>query len=50
MQLVLGHLKSEGNVDAVMDHIAGFEDRQNAVAKPFYDDLEQRYEFGPGAE
>jgi 2-methylisocitrate lyase-like PEP mutase family enzyme len=43
MQLVLGHLKTEGSVDAVMDHIAGFDERQRAVAKPFYDALEQKY-------
>jgi hypothetical protein len=30
-----------------MDQIAGFEQRQRAVAKPFYDTLEQKYATGP---
>ena len=47
MQTVLGSLKAQGSLDAVMDQIAGFEERQRAVAKPFYDALEQKYATDP---
>ena len=43
MQTVLGSLKENGSLDAVMGQIAGFEERQRAVAKPLYDALEQKY-------
>ncbi|MCZ6849636.1 MAG: isocitrate lyase/PEP mutase family protein [Alphaproteobacteria bacterium] len=47
MQTVLGSLKENGSLDAVMGQIAGFEERQRAVAKPLYDALEQKYATDP---
>lgn len=40
---VLGSLKATGSLDAVHDRLASFEERQQAVAKPFWDALEQRF-------
>lgn len=47
MQTVLGSLKENGSLDAVMGQIAGFEERQRAVGKPLYDALEQKYATDP---
>ncbi len=43
MEKVLRSLKENGSLEEVMDQIAGFEERQRAVAKPLYDALEQKY-------
>ena len=40
---VLGSLKREGSLASVADRLAGFDVRQRTVAKPKYDELEQRY-------
>src|ERR1700760_1280990 len=40
---VLVALKQEGSLASVADRLAGFEIRQQAVAKPTYDELERRY-------
>lgn len=40
---VLGSLKATGSLDAVHDRLASFEERQQAVAKPSWDALEQRF-------
>jgi 2-methylisocitrate lyase-like PEP mutase family enzyme len=40
---VLMSLKRDGSLAAVADHLAGFDMRQRTVAKPKYDELEQRY-------
>jgi len=40
---VLVSLKREGSLAAVADRLAGFDIRQQAVAKPKYDALERRY-------
>jgi 2-methylisocitrate lyase-like PEP mutase family enzyme len=42
-QKVLGALARDGSLDAVGDLLAGFEERQRAVAKPFFDALEAKY-------
>jgi 2-methylisocitrate lyase-like PEP mutase family enzyme len=42
-QDVLGALKRDGSLAAVADRLAGFEERQRAVAKPRYDALEAKY-------
>lgn len=40
---VLGALRRDGDLDAVTDRLASFEERQRIVAKGFYDALEDRY-------
>jgi len=40
---VLGSLKHNGSLDEVRDHLASFEERQRAVRKDVFDDLEARY-------
>ena len=40
---VLGQLKQDGNLEGVAHRLAGFEERQAAVAKPLWDRLEARY-------
>jgi len=40
---VMAALKRDGSLAQVADRLAGFEERQEAVDKPRYDDLEQRY-------
>ena len=40
---VLVSLKNEGSLAAVADRLAGFDIRQQTVAKPKYDELERRY-------
>jgi hypothetical protein len=52
---VLVSLKREGSLAAVVDRLAGFDIRQQTVAKPKYDALERRYSAiqpgnRPGAE
>lgn len=42
-QDVLAALKRDGSLVNVADRIAGFEERQRAVAKPHWDALEKRY-------
>jgi 2-methylisocitrate lyase-like PEP mutase family enzyme len=42
-QVVLAALKRDGSLHAVADQLAGFKERQQAVAKDAYDALEQRY-------
>jgi 2-methylisocitrate lyase-like PEP mutase family enzyme len=42
-QKVLGALARDGSLDAVGDLLAGFEERQRAVGKPFFDALEAKY-------
>lgn len=36
-------LRRDGTTSAVLDEIASWEDRQAAVGKPYYDELERRY-------
>lgn len=43
MNEVLGSLRREGGLDAVMDRLADFEERQRVVNKEAHDALEQRY-------
>jgi len=40
---VLGSLKRNGSLDEVRERLASFEERQRAVAKDRYDELEARY-------
>ena len=40
---VLGSLKKTGSLEAVSDRLAGFEERQRAVKKAWWDALEERY-------
>jgi 2-methylisocitrate lyase-like PEP mutase family enzyme len=40
---VMAALKRDGSLAQVADRLAGFEERQEAVDKPRYDELEQRY-------
>ena len=40
---VLGSLKDNGSLEQVKDRLSSFEERQKAVRKGFWDDLEQRY-------
>ena len=40
---VLAALKREGSLASVADRLAGFDIRQQTVAKPKYDELERRY-------
>jgi 2-methylisocitrate lyase-like PEP mutase family enzyme len=42
-QVVLAALKRDGSLNAVADQLAGFKERQQAVAKDSYDALEKRY-------
>ncbi len=43
MAEVLGTLHRDGDLEAVTDRLADFEERQRLVAKGFYDALERRY-------
>jgi 2-methylisocitrate lyase-like PEP mutase family enzyme len=43
---VLMALKQDGSLASVADRLAGFEVRQQTVAKPKYDELERRYRGG----
>lgn len=40
---VLSCLRETGSLDAVADRLAGFEERQRAVAKPMWDALDEKY-------
>jgi 2-methylisocitrate lyase-like PEP mutase family enzyme len=40
---VMAALRRDGSLAQVADRLAGFEERQQAVDKPRYDELEQRY-------
>jgi len=40
---VLGSLKRHGSLDQVRERLASFEERQSAVRKDVFDDLEARY-------
>jgi len=40
---VMAALRRDGSLAQVADRLAGFEERQQAVAKADYDALEQRY-------
>ena len=40
---VLTRLRDEGSTTSVLDQIATWQDRQNAVGKPYFDALEERY-------
>ena len=40
---VMAALRRDGSLAQVADRLAGFEQRQQAVGKPHYDALEQRY-------
>jgi 2-methylisocitrate lyase-like PEP mutase family enzyme len=40
---VMAALRRDGSLNEVADRLAGFEERQQAVDKPRYDELEQRY-------
>jgi 2-methylisocitrate lyase-like PEP mutase family enzyme len=43
MQRVLGHIKTTGSIDGMQNDVAGFNERQRLVNKPYYDALEQKY-------
>ncbi len=43
MQKVLGHLHERGSLEGVTPFLAGFEERQRLVSKPYYDALEKKY-------
>lgn len=43
MQLVLGELKTSGNLDAVADKLVDFSERQRLVSKDKFDELETRF-------
>jgi hypothetical protein len=43
MSEVLGALKADGDVSAVIDRLADFDERQRLVDKQSYDRLEDRY-------
>jgi 2-methylisocitrate lyase-like PEP mutase family enzyme len=43
MQKVLGHLHERGSLDGVLPFLAGFDERQRLVSKPYYDSLEKKY-------
>jgi 2-methylisocitrate lyase-like PEP mutase family enzyme len=43
MQVVLGHLKDTGSTDGVLDQMVGWEQRQELVGKPLFDELSDRY-------
>jgi 2,3-dimethylmalate lyase len=43
MQVVLEHLRDTGSTLGVLDHMLGWEQRQQLVGKPFYDELSDRY-------
>jgi 2-methylisocitrate lyase-like PEP mutase family enzyme len=43
---VLTSLRDTGSLEAVADRLAGFEERQRAVAKPAWDALEAKYKGG----
>ena len=45
MSEVLGVLKVQGDVSAVIDRLADFEERQRLVDKESYDAAEARYRF-----
>jgi 2-methylisocitrate lyase-like PEP mutase family enzyme len=45
-QEVLGVLKAEGSLKSCADRLASFEERQRAVAKPLWDEREERYADG----
>lgn len=40
---VLTHLRDEGSTSACIDLMATWQERQNAVGKPYFDELEERY-------
>lgn len=42
---VLGSLKETGSLDAVAHRLSSFEERQKAVKKDVWDDMEMRYQF-----
>lgn len=42
---VLAALRDKGSLDDVADRLAGFEERQQSVSKPFWDSLEARYKL-----
>jgi 2-methylisocitrate lyase-like PEP mutase family enzyme len=42
---VLGALRDTGSLDSVADKLAGFDERQRSVAKPYWDALEARYKL-----
>ncbi|MGO9537945.1 MAG: carboxyvinyl-carboxyphosphonate phosphorylmutase, partial [Limisphaerales bacterium] len=41
---VLGALGKDGSLTSVAEHLATFEERQKAVAKDVWDELESRYQ------
>ena len=49
MAEVLGHLARAGDLEAVRDRLAGFDERQRIVAKHVFDALERRYAGGGDA-
>jgi 2-methylisocitrate lyase-like PEP mutase family enzyme len=43
MQLVLEHLKRTGSTEGALEHMIGWDERQELVGKPFFDQLSERY-------
>ncbi len=50
MQVVLEQLRDTGSTLGVLDHMLGWEQRQQLVGKPFYDELSERYATPDSAE
>ncbi|CAH1687414.1 Putative carboxyvinyl-carboxyphosphonate phosphorylmutase [Hyphomicrobiales bacterium] len=46
---VLSGIRDQGGAGTLLHRLATFEDRQNVVRKPYWDDLEKRYVDDPGA-
>ena len=43
MQVVLEQLRDTGSTLGVLDQMLGWEQRQQLVGKPFFDELSERY-------
>ena len=50
MRVVLEQLRDTGSTVGVLDHMLGWEQRQQLVGKPFYDELGERYATPDSAE
>jgi 2-methylisocitrate lyase-like PEP mutase family enzyme len=50
MQLVLEHLRRTGSTLGALDQMIGWEQRQELVGKPFFDELSERYATPPHEE
>lgn len=46
LQEVYGHLHEHGNIEAISDRLASFDERQQVIKKDFYDELDRKYATG----